>query len=119
MIEEMIKSNTIWLICVDEVHQFVSFGLSFRYEFKQVKDVLFNKVIHSKETKTEKAVLKVPVLFMTATFNQELLLNLSKLTGLSVYDPTHAWSPVEDFKKRNIDLHLVTTPQYIKVLKNN
>lgn len=55
---------------------------------------------------------------MTATFNSDMLNFLKKLTGLSVYNPTHAWSPIGDFKKRNINLHLSTSPQYIRVLKH-
>ena len=99
LFDMMIQQNIIRLICIDEVHQFVSFGLSFRYDFSKLRNKLFSKIIQTDKSSDKSQELKVPVLFMTATFNSDMLNFLKKLTGLSIYNPTHAWSPIGDFKK--------------------
>ena len=85
--------------------------------FQKLKNKLFEKIIESKKDKIESQVLKVPVLFMTATFNNMLLQNLTKLTGLSIPDPISTWGAIKDFKKRNIDIYLSTSPHYMRILK--
>ena len=99
LFDMMIQKNIIRLICIDEVHQFVSFGLSFRYDFSKLRNKLFPKIIQTDESSDKSQELKATVLFMTATFNSDMLNFLKKLTGLSIYNPTHAWSPIGDFKK--------------------
>ena len=53
-----------------------------------------------------------------ATNNNILLNILVKLTGLSIYDLISTWGSIQDFKKRNIDIHLSTSYQYIRILKD-
>jgi superfamily II DNA helicase RecQ len=65
LIDQPIASERLTIVCVDEVHLFVHFGLTFRKEFTQLKTCLFNKI---KMSNNEEYKTKVPVLFMTATF---------------------------------------------------
>jgi superfamily II DNA helicase RecQ len=73
LLEALIAKNRLSMVCVDEVHLFVYFGLTFRKEFKQLKS-LFNrlKVCNKKQSidsskKSEICQTKIPILFMTAT----------------------------------------------------
>ena len=53
-------------ITIDEVHLFVMYGITFRYDFLKLKDAFFSKVLYSASTTN---ALKIPILVMTATFN--------------------------------------------------
>jgi superfamily II DNA helicase RecQ len=73
LLEALINKNRLPMVCVDEVHLFVYFGLTFRKEFKHLK-TLFNrlKICNKKESldpskKLEICQTKIPILFMTAT----------------------------------------------------
>ena len=82
LMQDLTRSSILRLVCIDEVHQFVDFGLTFRYKFAKLKKTLFKHIIvNEAETSQNSAKLKVPVLFMTATFNEYLLKLLEKLTG--------------------------------------
>ena len=67
------------LVCIDEVHLFVQFGLWFRSEFVHLKSVLFDHLRRGADS--DKTL--VPVLFMTATCDRDLLGQLEILTGLT------------------------------------
>ena len=67
------------LFCIDEVHLFVEFGITFRKTFIGMKEAVFDKL------KSNDDDLHVPILFMTATFNLELKALLTQLTGISVH----------------------------------
>jgi superfamily II DNA helicase RecQ len=58
------------LVCIDEVHLFVQFGFWFRSEFVCLKSVLFDRLRCGADS--EKT--HVPVLFLTATCDRDLLL---------------------------------------------
>ena len=118
LVDMMIHQKVLSLIDIDELHQFVCFGLSFRCDFSKLKNKLFTKIIQTNKDSIQSQVLKLPVLFMMATTNNILLKNLIKLTGLSIYDPIITWGSIQDFKKRNIDIHLSTSYQYIRILKD-
>jgi superfamily II DNA helicase RecQ len=44
MIESLIAKQLLSMLCVDEVHLFVQFGLTFRQELAQLQSVLFKKL---------------------------------------------------------------------------
>ena len=84
-VEDLIKLEMLNLICIDEVHLFIEFGLSFRKDFLSLREKLFNKIIvhnttPSNDTTVTGTVLKMPFLCMTATCNLELLHLLQKMT---------------------------------------
>ena len=45
LIHKLIDNGIIRLICIDEVHQFVNFGASFRPKFGDLRRALFSKII--------------------------------------------------------------------------
>ena len=45
MIQKMIDTKLLRLVCIDEAHQFVSFSSSFRPKFGDLRDALFKKLI--------------------------------------------------------------------------
>ena len=92
MLQQLIAKSTLNLICIDEVHQFVSFGTSFRPQFCDLRAKLFNKIIihgaHIQQAESTSVpvggnvILKVPLLLMTATLNSTLLNNLQQMIGI-------------------------------------
>ena len=112
MLGKLIEKGLLRLVCVDEVHQFVHFGTSFRYEFSYLRHSLFNKLLLDDK-------LQVPLLFMTATFNEGLKVLLQKMTGLTIGSQNYVWSKKEGFDKRHINMIVSTTTQYKKVMKDN
>ena len=84
----LINRKVLKLVCVDEVHLFVMFGVTFRKEFTLLKESFFQHLIEPTIAPTTApsfdnsgACLKIPLLFMTATFNSSLLNMLQKITG--------------------------------------
>mgnify|MGYP002177090796 CR=1 FL=1 len=59
----LIINKRLSLVCVDEVHLFVHFGLTFRDEFKGLTPVLFDKL----KVGGSAALTTIPLLFMTGT----------------------------------------------------
>jgi superfamily II DNA helicase RecQ len=90
LIDQLITSERLTMVCVNEVHLFVHFGLTFRKEFMQLKTCLFNKIkmSNNKEYKT-----KVPVLFTTATCNTFVVDKLQAFTNLKLSIPANVFWP--------------------------
>ena len=84
------------LVCIDEVHLFVQFGLWFRSEFVRLKSVLFDHLRRGADS--DKTL--VPVLFMTATCDRDLLGQLEILTGLTFLVHNIFWPDVIGMQQR-------------------
>ena len=110
--QDLTRSSLLRLVCIDEVHQFVDFGLTFRYKFASLKKPLFKRIIVNENS----AKLKVPVLFMRAPFNEYLLKLLEKLTGVHMNECNFIWSK-KQMMRHNIDIKFSTSPRYISILK--
>jgi superfamily II DNA helicase RecQ len=76
LLKALIKPKILRMVCIDEVHLFVSHGLFFRSEFFQLKTNFFDHL----------ATSNIPVLFMTATATKIMLEHLEHLTGFGI-DP--------------------------------
>ena len=110
MIPKIISNGLLRLVCVDEVHLFIHYGLSFRREFALLSKCLFS---HLKLTSDANAT-KVPVMFMSATCTITMFSQLQKLSGLSFYPDRRNvfWPCTDDVVKRNkINVHVVHTTQ--------
>jgi superfamily II DNA helicase RecQ len=74
MIKKLLDSNFLKLVCIDKVHRFVEFGLTFRKLFATLKEKFFKLLVNLDYNKDSNSsvytVLKIPILFMTATMNQ-------------------------------------------------
>ena len=121
MIQKIIETKLLRLVCIDEAHQFVSFGSSFRPEFGDLRDALFKHlIIHDGTHFIENSVvpvggcclLKVPLLFMTATITNDLLKYLQRFVGVRLFPQNYLWAGREYMKRRcvKIDLHVTNSP---------
>ena len=76
MLHLLLISKIMSLAIVDEVRQFVAFGAIFCPKFIALREYLFSKLMESEESDYLEQVIKVTVLFMTSTFNNELTMKL-------------------------------------------
>jgi superfamily II DNA or RNA helicase len=107
-----LSQQHIKLLCIDEVHLFVDFGLTFRKNFLLLKEKIFKLV-----TTNNDSCLKIPILYMTATFNIQKLHFLKQLTGINVLSQNIFWGDYISFQRRNIYISTTYTNQSMKKLK--
>ena len=122
MIETLLEKSLLRLVCIDEVHQFVMFGYTFRPEFGLLKDSLFKKLLlHNERDSTNPSQLpvslKVPLLLMTATFNTELLGLLQSMIGISITPSMYLWSGRDAMQRRTVRISVSISTQYLKLVK--
>ena len=104
------------MFCIDEVHLFVVFRLSFRKDFCKMKDTLLSSLL-SKDNDTRQTKLIVPFLCMPATFNNELLLLLERMIGMNFSQQCVFWSNKKRFQKRYIHIQLQYSNKKKRFLK--
>ena len=111
------------LICINEVHQFVMFGCTFRPEFTLLKQSLFQYLhlnddnIPSINNSQFSIHLKVPLLLMTATFNVELVSILQSMIGIRITPSLYLWSGRDDMQRRTVRISVSISSQYLKSVK--
>ena len=117
MFHKLIDNGILRLICIDEVHQFVNFGASFRPEFGDLRRALFSKIVIKPNTDPQfhesspiplgdGVLLKIPVLFMTATMNFDLLQQLQLLVGIKLLREMMLWGGRSTFKRRTVKMSM-------------
>ena len=111
-IDQCILQSYLKIVCIDEIHLFVEFGLGFRYEYLQLKEKLFNKLVETNET------LKIPIILMTATFNKEYLKLLESMIGIKIKLEHTFWASSNQFKKRHINICLLYSVHQSAVMKS-
>ena len=120
-VDDLIKVDMLNLICVDEVHLFIEFGLSFRKDFLSLREKLFNKIIanntSSNDISLNQTILKIPFLCMTATCNLQLLNLLQKMTNITFNHRHLFWSNQSEFQKRHISISIKYTNQFKRYTK--
>jgi hypothetical protein len=135
LIKYLIEKKILKMICIDEVHLFVEFGVTFRPSFCELKQKLFSLIIdNSNDQPTSTSIptsssmstlsstttsLKVPLLCMTATFNHYLLLLLQKMIGITFNINNFFWNGPDSFKKRNIKITLKYSNQVFRFVKES
>jgi superfamily II DNA helicase RecQ len=115
MIDVFTYQKQLSLVCVDEVHLFVEYAITFRPSFLKLKAILFDKI---KAFLNNGSTICVPCLFMTATFNNELKTLLQQMTGLFITPPNTFWSDEASFQRRNIRLDVIVSNYKMKYIKN-
>jgi superfamily II DNA helicase RecQ len=78
LIDYLIYNQRLSMVCVDEVHLFAHFGMTFRKEFQLLDKKLFKKL----RVGNSKTLTKVPILFMTATCTEAIVARVEVMTGL-------------------------------------
>jgi superfamily II DNA helicase RecQ len=117
LMKQLILNQTLSLVCIDEVHLFVNFAITFRPSIISLKRLLFDSIHSSNNTNNESQCLKVPILFMTATFNKNMNTLLKKITGLHIEDDFIYWSDASSFSRRNIKIDVSLTVYKMKIIK--
>ena len=114
-IDWMIENNRLSLVCVDEVHLFVHFGLTFRDEFKGLGPVLFDKL----KVPGNGTVTTIPLLFMTGTCSPTIVSSLQRLIGIH-FNTAHNvfWPLAAEMQHRKVFFEVNYTTQVVKVFKN-
>ena len=117
LIKELITKQTLNLVCIDEVHLFVQFAITFRPSIISLKSLLFDLLHSTHASNNNTQQLTVPVLFMTATFNEKMKELLTKITGLKIRKECIFWSGASSFSRRNICMNVTLTVYKMKVIK--
>jgi superfamily II DNA helicase RecQ len=103
LIDGLIAKKRLSMICVDKVHLFVPFGLTFRKEFTQLKTCLFEKIKVANRQDSNTSTTTVPVLFMTATCNKFVVEKLQLFTNLTLSIPDNVfWPTAADMGHRHV-----------------
>ena len=104
-IDTILDRKFMRLLCIDEIHLYVSYGCSFRKRFQLLLEKLFSKIKLSDNTSS------IPILLMTATFNNQLLRMLEKMIGINVSHRNMFWADTKNFQKRHINISLLYSVQ--------
>jgi hypothetical protein len=110
----LIENDRLSMVCVDEVHLFVHFGLTFRTEFKQLTPILFDKLkVPGSSYRTT-----IPLLFMTGTCSKTIVTMIEKITGIGFdTDANVFWPPASEMKHRHVFFDVAYTIQALSLFK--
>jgi hypothetical protein len=114
MIDSLIAKRLLSMLCIDEVHLFVQFGLTFRQEFALLQLVLFKKLrvlqVSPRSVELSSFHTTVPVLFMMTICNQTMVEQIEKLSGLRFHRSSSiCWPSADAMHHRNVCLRIVYT----------
>ena len=118
----LIDRRVMKLVCIDEIHLFVMFGITFRKEFTLLKNTFFCHLVCDLDPRYTYATslchdLKVPLLLMTATFNNSLLSLLEKMIGIKVLANNFLWCGRGNMARRHIRINVSMTIQSTRYVK--
>ena len=118
----LIERKVLKLVCIDEIHLFVMFGITFRKEFTLLKNTFFCHLLCKRDPRYTYASglchdLKVPLLLMTATFNQSLLGLLETMIGVKVLASNYLWSGRQKMSRRHIRINITMSSQSTRYVK--
>ena len=117
LIKQLITKQTLNLVRVNKVHLFVQFAITFRPSIISLKSLLFDLLHSTHASNNNIQQLTVPVLFMTATFNDNMKVLLYKITGLKIRKECTFWSGTSSFSHHNIYMNVTFTIYKMKVIK--
>jgi superfamily II DNA helicase RecQ len=106
LVDYLIDQGQLSMVCVDELHLFAHFGMTFRKEFQQLDKKLFAKLrVGDSRVRT-----KVPILFMTATCTSSIVDRIEEMTRLSFNRHENVfWPGPNDMGHRHVFLDVVYT----------
>ena len=110
----LIESRRLSMVCVDEVHLFVHFGMTFRNEFKQLTPILFDKLkVTGSSYRTT-----IPILFMTGTCSKSIVTMIEKITGIGFDTSSNVfWPPASEMKHRQVFFDVAYSIQAMSLFK--
>ena len=129
----LIRNGVLKLVCIDEIHLYVMFGVTFRKEFVNLRDTFFKHLIDDTYRDPRESIgtrtpptnsptnlpcyLKVPLLLMTATFNPTLINLMESMIGIKILRENYLWSSRDKMARRNITIHIKFTTQTTRYIK--
>jgi superfamily II DNA helicase RecQ len=127
LIQHLIKTKLLRMICVDELHLYVQFGLSFRDEFRSLTKYLFDLIRINRYTQQQgkRQIMRlstdttVPILWMTATASDWIIKELEDMTGISIsHDSNNVfWPDAKGMYKPTVSLDLLYSDQPLRKFK--
>ena len=118
----LINRKVLKIVCIDEMYLFVMFGITFQKEFTLLKNSFFCHILSYRDPRYSYASglcydLKVPLLLMTATFNQSLLGLLETMIGVKILANNYLWSGREKMARRHIRINISISSQSTRYVK--
>lgn len=114
LFHKLLELKLLRLICIDEVHQYVEFGTTFRPAIMKLKQQMFKFIVDE----VDKYKTMIPILFMTATFDLKRFQLLKEMTDLHFFQENIFWGNKASFSKRNIKLQVKYSNQFWGVTKS-
>jgi superfamily II DNA helicase RecQ len=110
----LIDNNRLSMVCVDEVHLFAHFGMTFREEFKLLTPALFNKLkVGGSSTTTT-----TPLLFMTGACTKSVVNSMQRIIGITFEATKNVfWPAAEEMKHRQVFIEVAHTTQAFSSFK--
>jgi hypothetical protein len=120
-IKRIIRTKLLRLLCIDEVHLFVDFGLAFRDEFGALRPFLFDLLWNDppsrnnrQNTANSTTTTTIPILFMTATASKPMCDDMERLCGISLTHDLYSvfWGDAmqQMCRKQSMSVLYSTTP---------
>ena len=127
LLKMLLEERLLSMVCVDEVHLMVQFGLRFRAEFLRLKTLLFlplaiasssTDAVNNQNRETRLPTLtSVPILFMTATADHVMLQQLERITGYCFDQSNLFWPSAGDMQQRRQQLRYMPTTMVSSILR--
>ena len=112
LLSSLIENNLLCLFCIDKIHLFVDYGISFCLQFQKLKSLILGKMTN------QNGLFKVPLLMMIATFDKYLLDIAQRMLGFNVSSYNKCWGPSISFQKRHIYIKIRYSIQQFKIISD-
>jgi superfamily II DNA helicase RecQ len=130
LLKILLEKKMLSMVCVDEAHLFVQFGLHFRSEFLHLKGLLFSPLIvpppasntttplNNNPKQVPTTFTAAPVLFMTATADKIMLDQLEQITGYCFSQSNLFWPNALDMQQRRQQIRFMPTTMVSHILRS-
>lgn len=113
-ISSLVEKNILRIFCIDKIHLFVKFGLTFRKQFQHLRKKIIDLLRDGNS-----GSFKLPIILMTATFDAHLLRLLEDMLGLKIESQNIFWGQIQSFQKRHIEMKIKYSSQHFKSMCND
>lgn len=113
-IKTIVTNQKLNLFCIDEIHLFVEFGISFRPIFQTLKDKIISLLYNNEHGNGSGNRMKIPILLMSATFDKTMYQIIQSMLGVQIFSNNIFWANASSFKKRHISIKMKYSLQSFK-----
>ena len=107
-IKTIVSKKKLNLFCIDKIHLFVEFGISFRPIFQSIKDKIISLLYNNDNS------VNIPILLMSATFDKTMYHIIQSMLGIRIFSNNIFWADASCFKKRHISIQMKYSLQTFK-----